>query len=99
MNVAKMMLPVHEPPSPGFFGKRALVLPCDMPVEHLRDAESHLLTHEYQAVLYDPERPEETALKPYDWVYLLNRDGVPDRTREFIRTVHGVPVVNRWPVR
>ena len=75
------------------------MLPCNMPVAHLRDAESHMAAYGYQAVLYDPERPEETALKPYDWVYVLNRDGVPDRTRKFIETVdvRRVPVVNRWP--
>ena len=91
---------VYEPPAPGFFGKRALVLPCNMPVEHLRDVESHLATYEYITVLYDPERPDETPLKPYDWVYVLNHDGVPDRTREFIETVdvRCVPVINRWPV-
>ena len=90
---------VHEPPAPGFFGKRALVLPCNMPVEHLLDVESHLATNGYQAVLYDPERPDETPLKPYDWVYVLNHDGVPDRTRKFIETVdvRRVPVINRWP--
>ena len=89
---------VYELPATGFFGRRALVLPCNVPVEHLRDAESHLLAHKYQAILYDPERPEETALKPYDWVYVMNRDGVPDRTREFIEAVHccRVPVVNRY---
>ena len=45
-------------------------------------------TNGYNAVLYDPERPDETPLKPYDWVYVLNRDGVPDRTCEFIWTVN-----------
>ena len=94
-----MPAPIHEPPAPGFFGKQALVLPCDCPVEHLQDAESHLATYEYQAVLYDPERPEETALKSHDWVYVLNRNGVPNRTREFIEVVNDcrVPVVYRWP--
>ena len=88
-----------EMPSTGFFGKRALVLPCNVSVEYLQDAESHLSAYGYQAVLYDPERPDETELKAYDWVYVLNRDGIPDRTRKFIERVDGrrVAVVNRWP--
>ena len=100
MSAAEAMLPVHEPPASGFFGKRVLVLPCNMPVEHLQDAESHLATNGYEAVLYDPERPDETPLPPFDWVYVLNRDGVPDRTCDFIWTtnVRRIPVVNRWPI-
>ena len=63
--------PVHALPAPGLFGRRGLVLPCNLPVEHLQAAESHMAVYGYQAVLYDPERPEETALPPYDWVYVL----------------------------
>ena len=90
---------VHDIPEEGFFGKRALVLPCNVSVEYLQDAECHLLAYGYRAVLYDPERPEETELKAYDWVYVLNRDGIPDRTRKFIERVGvgRVAVVNRWP--
>ena len=48
MIATKTMLPVYEPPAPGFFGKRALVLPCNMPLEHLRDVESHMAAYGYQ---------------------------------------------------
>ena len=98
--VAGMNQLVHELPAPGLFGKRVLVLPCNMPVEHLLDVESHLAANGYQAVLYDPERPDETPLKPYDWVYVLNHDGVPGHTCRFILEVdvRRVPVVTRWPV-
>ena len=90
---------MNQLPHYDFFGLRALLLPCRMPVEHLLDAEAYLKDCGYRAILFDPERPNETPLREYDWIYILNKGGVPAKTKAFLDQLDQVDTIRRTVVK